>query len=101
VKVLVIKWLVFLVLMGSFYVFDGFERPVVAREDYRGSRGMGRAWIATVLLFVAGSVMALWGNAIAQQVDGRIPDGLYPLIGVLLLITGFVWMMMVRDSVRL
>jgi amino acid transporter len=100
-KIQLIKLLVFVALMGGFYAFDGFERPVVARDEYRGQHRMARAWIVTVVLFVAGSVMAVWGNALAQQVDWHIPDGLYPIIGVLLLIAGFVWMLMTRDSIRI
>ncbi len=87
--------------MGGFYAFDGFDRPVVAQEDYRSSRRMARAWIVTVIMFVAGTVLTLWGNAIAQQVNWHIPDGLYPIIGVLLLMGGFLWMLMLRDSARL
>jgi amino acid transporter len=100
VKVHIIKLLVFVALMGGFYAFDGFDRPAVAQEDYRSPRRMARAWIVTVIMFVAGAVMTLWGNAIAQLMDWDIPDGLYPIIGVLLLIAGFVWMLMLRDSVR-
>ena len=98
-KVHIIKLLVFMALMGGFYAFDGFDRPAVAQEDYRSPRRMARAWIVTVIMFVAGAVMTLWGNAIAQHVDWDTPDGLYPIIGVLLLIAGFVWMLMVRNSV--
>jgi amino acid transporter len=100
VKVQLIKLLVFFALMGGFYAFDGFDRPVIAQEDYRSPGRMARAWIVTVIMFVAGAVMTLWGSAIAQHLDWDIPDGLYPSIGVLLLIAGFVWMLMVRDSVR-
>lgn len=96
VKVQIIKLLVFVALMGGFYAFDGFDRPAVVQEDYRSPRRMARAWIVTVIMFVAGAVMTLWGNAIAQHIDWDIPDGLYPIIGVLLLIAGFVWMLMVR-----
>ena len=99
-KVHIIKLLVFVALMGGFYAFDGFDRPSVAQDDYRSPGRMARAWIVTVIMFVAGAVLTLWGNAIAQHVDWDIPDGLYPIIGVLLLIAGFVWMLMVRDSVR-
>ena len=99
-KVQIIKLLVFVALMGGFYAFDGFDRPTIAPEDYHSPRRMARAWIVTVIMFVAGVVMALWGNAIAQHVDWDIPEGLYPIIGGLLLIAGFVWMLMVRDSVR-
>ena len=98
-KVQIIKLLVFVTLMGGFYAFDGFDRPGVVQEDYRGPRRMARAWIVTVIMFVAGALMTLWGNAIAQHIDWDILDGLYPIIGVLLLIAGFVWMLMVRDSV--
>ena len=87
--------------MGGFYAFDGFDRPAVAQADYRSPGRMARAWIVTVILYVAGAVLMLWGNALAQHVDWDIPDGLYPIIGVLLVIAGFVWMLMVRDSVRL
>ena len=87
--------------MGGFYAFDGSDRPVLAKEDYRSSPRMARAWIVTFIMFVAGAIMTVWGNAIAEHVDWDIPDGLYPLIGVLLLIAGFLWMLMVRDSVRL
>lgn len=99
-KVQIIKLLVFVALMSGFYAFDGFDRPTVAQEDYRSSQRMARAWMVTVVMFVAGAVMTLWGNAIAQHVDWNIPEGLYPIIGVLLLVVGVVWMMMVRDSVR-
>ena len=100
VKVQIIKLLVFVALIGSFYAFDGFELPAVAQEDYRSPSRIARAWIITVIMFVGGAVMALWGNALAQHVDWDIPDGLYPTTGILLLIAGFVWMLMVRDSVR-
>jgi hypothetical protein len=101
VKMHLIKVLVFAALLTGFYAFDGFERPNVTQQDYRSSGRVARAWIITVIMFVAGSVMALWGNALAQHVDGDIPDGLYPILGVLLLVAGFVWMLMVRDSVRI
>ena len=100
-KIQVIKLLVFVALLTAFHAFDGFNRPVAARNDYRSSPRMARAWIATVIMFVAGAVMARWGNALAQHVDWDIPDGLYPIMGVLLLIAGFVWMLMVRSSVRI
>ena len=100
-KVQIIKLLLFVALMGGFYAFDGFDRPAVAREDYRSHTRMARAWIVTVIMFVAGATMTLWGNAIAQHVDWDIPDGLYPIMGVALLIAGFVWMLMIRDSVRI
>jgi len=87
--------------MGGFYTFGGFDRPSVAQEDYRSPQRMTRAWIVTVIMFVAGAIMTLWGNTIAQHVNWDIPDGLYPIIGLLLLIAGFVWMLMVRDSVRI
>ena len=101
VKIQLIKLLVFVALLTGFYAFDGFDRPVVTQEDYRSPRRMARAWSVTVIMFVAGAIVALWGNAIAQHVDWDIPVGLYPIIGVLLLIAGFVWMLMVRDSVRI
>lgn len=100
-KIHIIKLLVFVALMGGFYAFDGFDSPRVAQSDYRSSGRIGRAWMATVILFVVGAVMTLWGNAIAQRVDWDTPDGVYPIIGIFLLIAGFVWMLMVRDSVRI
>ena len=86
--------------MGTFYAFDGFDRPVVAQVDYRSPQRMARAWVVTVVMFVVGAVMMLWGNGIAQHVDWDIPNGLYPIIGGLLLLAGLIWMLMVRDSVR-
>lgn len=54
----ILKLLLFVALMGGFYAFDGFERPVLNKNDYRASyRGnakMARAWVATVAMFVAG-----------------------------------------------
>lgn len=100
-KTTTIKLLLFVALLGGFYAFDGFDRPTVTQEDYRSSPRMARTWIITVIMFLVGAVMALWGNAIAERVDWDIPDGLYPALGVLLLIAGFVWMLMVRDSVRI
>lgn len=99
-KIQLVKVLVFAALLTSFYAFDGFERPVVTQPDYRSPRRLAGAWIITVIMFVGGSIMALWGNAIAQHVDWDIPDGLYPILGVMLLVAGFAWMLMVRDSVR-
>ena len=98
-KAQLIRLLVFLALLGAFYACDGFERPVVSQEDYRSSRGMARAWLATVVLFMVGSILAVWGNAIAERVSWDIPEGVYPVIGVLLLVAGFVWMGLVRGSV--
>lgn len=99
-RIQLIKFLVFLALLGGFYAFDGFDRPAVTQADYRSSRGMGRAWVVTVIMFVGGATMTLWGNTIAAHVDWDIPDGVYPIFGVLLLIAGFVWMLMVKGSVR-
>ena len=31
------------------------------QDDYRGNRGMDRAWLITMLMFVGGYVLALWG----------------------------------------
>jgi len=101
VRIQIIKFLVFMALLGGFYSFDGFDRPAVTQADYRSSRGLGRAWIVTVIMFVAGAIFTLWGNAIARQVDWDIPEGVYPIFGVLLLVAGFVWMLMVRGSVRI
>lgn len=92
-RIQIIKFLLFLALL------DGFEQPAVTQADYRSSRSMGRAWIVTVIMFVAGAILTLWGNAIAEHVDWDTPDGVYPIFGVLLLIAGFVWMLMVRGSV--
>lgn len=100
-KIQIIKFLVFAALLTGFYAFDGFDRPAIKQEDYRSSPRMARAWIVTVILFLTGTVLALWGSTIAQHVDWDIPDGLYPLIGVLLVIAGFVWMLMIRDSARM
>ena len=100
-KIHFIKFLVFVALLSGFYAFDGFHRPVVAREDYRGPRRMARAWLVAVVMFVAGAFVALWGSTISQHIDSDIPDGLYPIIGVVLLVGGFAWMLIVRDSVRI
>ena len=94
------KLLIFVVLLGAFYAFGGFDRPTVASDSYHHSGRMARAWIITVIMFLAGAVMTLWGNALAQHVAWDIPDGLYPLIGGLLLVAGFIWMLMVRDAIR-
>jgi hypothetical protein len=97
-KVQLIKLLIFLSLLGGFYACDGFDNPTVTQEDYRQSGRMTKAWLVTVIMFVAGALMVLWGNAIAQHVDWDVPDGLYPIIGALLVVTGFFWMLMVRGS---
>ncbi len=99
VKLQLVKLFVFLALVGGFYAVDGFDGPAVGPDDYRSPRRMARAWTVTVIMFVVGSALAVWGNALAQHVDWNIPDGVYPIIGVLLLIGAFVWMLMVRDSV--
>lgn len=99
-RIQIIKSLLFLALLGGFYAFNGFEQPAVTQADFRSSRGMGRAWIVTVIMFVAGAILTLWGNAIAEHFDWDTPDGVYPIFGVLLLIAGFVWMLMVRGSAR-
>ena len=39
-------------------MFEGFDR---LQDDYRGHRGMDRAWLITMLMFVGGYVLALWG----------------------------------------
>ena len=100
VKIHLIKLLVFVALLGGFYAFGGFERPAVSQDDYRSSPRMVRAWLVTVIMFIAGAVLAIWGNNIAQMVDWDVPDGLYPIIGVLLLLAGLIWMLIVRDSTR-
>jgi hypothetical protein len=98
VKRQVLKFLVLISLGFTFYLFGGFEPPTVAPDDYRSPRGLNRAWLVTVLLFAAGAVLTLWGNAIAQTVALDTPDGVYPIIGFLLVIAGFTWMLMVRTS---
>ena len=100
-KVLIGKLVLFAALMGGFYAMDGFERPRVERQDYRSNRSVARAWAATMALFVSGAVLATWGNDIAEHVDWDIPAGLYPAIGVLLLLAGSIWMFMVRDAAKL
>ena len=100
-KVNLIKLIVFILLMGGFYALEGFERPTIAKEDYRSSGRTGRAWIVTVTMFVVGAILMLWGNTIAEQVDWNVPNGLYPTIGVMVLIAGFIWMWLIRDSARL
>jgi hypothetical protein len=101
VKIYIIKLIVFVGLLACFYFFGGFQRPIVSQDDYRSPRRMAKAWLVTVIMFVAGAALTVYGNDIAQMVDWDIPNGLYPAIGVMLLIGGFVWMLMVRDSVHL
>jgi hypothetical protein len=62
---------------------------------------MGRAWVATLVLFLAGTILAIWGNQIAEQVDWDIPAGVYPTIGVFLLLAGVLWMLMVKDAANM
>ena len=100
-KPTVLKIFLFAVLMGGFYAFEGFERPGLEREDYRSGRKMARAWMATVTLFVSGAVLTVWGNQIAEMVDWNIPRGVYPIIGGMLVVAGFLWMLMVRDAARM
>ena len=95
------KLLLFAALMGGFYAIEGFERPRVEQTDYRSNPKVARAWLATVLLFVAGTILAIWGNQIAEHVDWDIPAGVYPAIGVLLSLAGVLWMLMVRDAARI
>lgn len=97
----VAKLFLFAALMGGFYALGGFERPRVEQADYRSNPKMGRAWVATVVLFLAGTILAIWGNQIAEQVDWDIPTGAYPAIGVLLLLAGVLWMLMVKDAARM
>lgn len=98
-KAQLIKILLLLALLTGFYASDGFERPVLSERDFRSQPRMTRAWIATVILFLLGTVMALWGNAVAQNIQWDAPDGLYPTLGVLLMIAGLLWMLMVKGSV--
>lgn len=98
---MILQTFLFAALMGGFYAVDGFERPGLEREDYRSNRRMARAWMATVTLFVAGAVLAVWGNQIAEMVDWNIPRGVYPIIGAMLLVAGFMWMLMVRDAAKM
>ena len=46
-------------------------------------------------------MLAVWGNQIAEMVDWDIPPGIYPIMGVMLSVAGFVWMLMVRDAARM
>ncbi len=96
-KITVIKMALLAVLLVVFYFFGGFERQVAPDESYRSSRGTQRAWLVTACMFIAGTVLALWGNQIADVVDWSVPNGFYPIIGVLLLVGGFIWMLMIRD----
>lgn len=87
--------------MGGFYAINGFERPRVEQTDYRSNPKIARAWLATVLLFVAGTILAIWGNQIAEHVGWDIPAGVYPAIGILLLSAGVLWMLIVRDAAKM
>ncbi len=98
VKIQFAKVLIFALLLGGFLEFGGFERPRLAQNDYRSNTRFGRAWIVTVTLFVVGAVLTVWGNEIAEMVELDIPRGLYPISGVLLLLAGFLWMLMLRDA---
>lgn len=95
------KLLLFATLMGGFYALGGFDRPRVEQADYRSNPKMGRAWVATLVLFLAGTILAIWGNQIAEQVDSDIPAGVYPTIGVFLLLAGVLWMLMVKDAANM
>ena len=97
----VAKLLLFAALMVGFYALGGFERPRVEQADYRSNPKTGRAWVATVFLVLAGTILALWGNQIAENVDWDIPAGAYPAIGVLLLLASVLWMLMVKDVARM
>jgi hypothetical protein len=98
VKIHINKLLVFVGLFACFYFSGGFQRPSVSQDDYRSPRGITKAWLVTVAMFVAGALLSVYGNEIAQMVDWDVPNGLYPMIGVILLIGGFIWMWMLRDS---
>jgi len=100
-KLNVAKLFIFAVLLGCFYSFDGFKQPQLSGDDYRSKPKIVRAWAITVILFVSGAMLALWGNQIAEHADWDIPAGFYPILGVILLAAGFVWKLMVRDAGRL
>lgn len=94
-----IKICIALILVSAFFALGGFSPPQTPLNDFRKDSRMVRAWAATVMLFAAGLVLTLWGNQIAENIDWDIPDGAYPIIGVMLLAAGFVWMLMVNGSV--
>ena len=100
VKIHIIKLLVFIALLACFYFSGGFERPFISQDDYRSLGRMTKAWLLTLAMFFAGAALSVYGNDIAELVDWDIPQGLYPAIGVCLLIGGFIWMLMLKDSVH-
>lgn len=100
-KVAAAKVLLFCVLIGTFWALGGFERPQVKQESLRSAPKITRAWVMTVALFVVGAVTMFWGRQIGDALSQDYPHGTYFIIGFLLAVAGFIWMLMVRDAARL
>ena len=98
-KPLVIKVAIFVVLIGIFFAFDGFEPPRVRQNDYRSQRRVQRAWFATVVLYVVGAVSAVWRDYREGVIHPVSYRGVFIFFGILMMLAGFFWIRAIRDTV--
>ena len=94
----IIKTLIFVALLGVFYVAGGFDGPRLSSDDYRSPRRMGRACSYTMILFVAGAGIAVWGDKTVGVLHPQSFRALFIILGVLLMLTGLLWMRMIKST---
>jgi hypothetical protein len=99
VKSILLKGAAFCGLLAFFWWLGGFEPPDTDGMGRGGGR-VTKAWLMTVLLFVVGAVLLLWGEDVADAIASEMPAAGFRVIGGLLVFAGALWMAMLKENLR-
>ena len=85
-------------LLAVFWFLGGFEFPVPSENSTFDPSRLSKAWMATVLLFVAGAISASLIDHWAGNVEPSNIRSAYIVLGVLLMGGGLLWQNSLRAA---
>ena len=89
----------FAALLVGFWLLGGFEVPSDA-GTVRGTRAVQRAWVMTMVVFVAGAAFLVWADDLIDYFASAMPPPGLRLIGAMLVIAGALWSVMLNESLK-
>ena len=94
-----IKGCGFAALIFGFWLLGGFEVPSDV-GTVRGRRAVQKAWVMTMVLFVAGAVFLVWADDLIDYFASAMPPPGLRIIGAMLVIAGALWSVMLNESLK-
>ena len=80
------------VLIGGFWWWGGFENPAAMAPEYFDTRRVSRAWLWCVILFVSGATASTVVDHYVGNLDRSNLRFLYVLMGVASMVGAVVWL---------